>query len=131
MDVKETSSSETSLEKRYAELARKTAEAIAAEGPPPTSASNNTERVLTIQPSLPSLPRYAPTRPPRRQAHERICRMFFPTSGHMGFDTVKHSDELPPLDIIRQMILYETRLRLCDSIQEIMDEYHMDEAAVT
>jgi hypothetical protein len=34
--------------------------------------------------------------------------MFFPTSGHIGFDTVK----------------------LSDSIQELMDEYHTDENAV-
>jgi hypothetical protein len=57
--------------------------------------------------------------------------MFFPTSGHMGFDTVKLSEELPPIEIVREMILYETRLRLSNSIQEIMDEYYTDESAVT
>jgi hypothetical protein len=57
--------------------------------------------------------------------------MFFPTSGHMGFDTIKSSDELPPIEIVREMILYETRLRLSDSIQDIMDENHTDECAVT
>jgi len=32
---------------------------------------------------------------------------------------------------VREMILYETRLRLSDSVQELMDEYHNDESAVT
>jgi hypothetical protein len=49
----------------------------------------------------------------------------------MGFDTIKFSEELPPIEIVREMILYETRLRLSDSIQQIMDEYHTDESAVT
>jgi len=56
--------------------------------------------------------------------------MFFPTSGHMGFDKVKLSDEYPSIDIVRKMIAYETRLRLCNSIQELMDEYYTDENAV-
>lgn len=125
MDVNKTSSID-SLEKRYAELAAKTAAAIAAEGSPSTA--NNKS---SIQRSLPQLPRYQP--PPPSPPSERYmeCRMFFPTSGHMGFDTVKLSEELPSIEIVREMILYETRLRLSDSIQEIMDEYHTDEAAVT
>jgi hypothetical protein len=49
----------------------------------------------------------------------------------MGFDTVKLSDEFPSIEIVREMIVYETRLRLSDSIQELMDEYHTDENAVT
>lgn len=57
--------------------------------------------------------------------------MFFPTSGHQGFDLLKVSDEVPPVETIRAMILYETQLRLSDSIQEIMDDYHDDEAAVS
>jgi hypothetical protein len=132
MDVKTTSSTAL-LEARYNELARKTAAAIAVEGPP--SANNNES---SVKPTLPRLPRYEPPPPspppPRRQIQDwgnMVCRMFFPTSGHMGFDTVKLSDELPPIEIVREMILYETRLRLSDSIQQIMDEYHTDEGAVT
>jgi len=130
MDVNKTSST-NSLEKRYAELAKKTAAAIAAEGPPTTD--NNRS---SVQLSLPQLPRYQPPPPPppppsREQMSRMVCRMFFPTSGHMGFDTVKLSEELPPIEIVREMILYETRLRLSDSIQEIMDEYYTDESAVT
>ncbi|CAF3529207.1 unnamed protein product, partial [Rotaria sp. Silwood2] len=113
MDVEETPATD-SLGKRYAELAAKTAAAIAAEGPPP--AFNNG---LSIQPTLAPLPRYHPPRPkiPRRYLE---CRMLFPTSGHKGFDTIKLSDEIPPIEIVHEMILYETRLRLSDSIQELM-----------
>ncbi|CAF4539517.1 unnamed protein product, partial [Rotaria sp. Silwood2] len=112
-------------------LAKKTAAAIVREGPPPTV--NNGP---SIQPALPQLPRYRPPPPPpspprRTYDDEMECRMFFPTSGHMGFDTVKSSQELPPIEIIREMILYETRLRLSASIQKIMDEYHTDGCAVT
>ncbi|CAF3213464.1 unnamed protein product [Rotaria sp. Silwood2] len=57
--------------------------------------------------------------------------MFFPTSGHVGFHTIKLSDELPPIEALREIIIYETRLRLSDSIQELMDLYHTDENAVT
>ncbi|CAF3393471.1 unnamed protein product [Rotaria socialis] len=127
MDVSKTSTSE-SVEKHYAEIARKTAAAIRAEGTPPIV--NNG---LSIPQSLPELPRYQPPRPrsPPQERERMMCRMFFPTSGHMGFDTVKLSDELPPIETVREMILYETRLRLSDSIQKLMDEYHTDEAAVT
>ncbi len=129
MDVKKTSSTK-SLEKHYAELAEKTSAAIASEGPPPTV--NNGP---TVQRSLPKLPRYQPPppSPPREQymGGYMECRMFFPTSGNMGFDTIKYSHDLPPIEIVREMILYETRLRLSDSIQDIMDENHTDECAVT
>lgn len=57
--------------------------------------------------------------------------MFFPTSGHIGFDLIQQSTEYPPLEIVQQMIIYETHLRLSKSIQQIMDEYRDDEAAVT
>lgn len=128
-NTKSSSSSSTdTLEKRYEEIARKTAAAIAVEGP---AASNKNGSV--VKPSLPQLPRYEPPPPPPRVTFtgmSMICRMFFPTSGHMGFDTVKISEEFPPLEIVREMILYETRLRLSDSIQELMDEYHTDESAV-
>ena len=117
--------SSSTLEERYAEIARKTAEAIQAEGPPAAGPK--------IQPVLQDLPRYEPPIPrkPDRERFDQICRMFFPTSGHMGFGLVQTSEELPPLEIVQQMILYETRLRLSDSIQGIMDEYHTDEADVT
>jgi hypothetical protein len=122
-------SSTKSLEKRYAELAKKTAAAIAAEESPSTGNKSSSVKL-----SLPQLPRYQPPPPSRPDLLDMMqmeCRMFFPTSGHMGFDTIKLSDELPPIEIVREMILYETRLRLSDSIQEIMDEYHMDSNAVT
>ncbi|CAF3558473.1 unnamed protein product [Rotaria sordida] len=126
MDVNKTSSTD-SLEKLYAEIAQKTAAAITAEGRP-LSGNNG----LSIQRSLPQLPRYQPPPPPSPPMERyMVCRMFFPTSGHMGFDTIKLSDELPPIEIVREMILYETYLRLSDSIQKIMDEYHTDECAVT
>ena len=127
MDVDKTSSDD-STEKLYAEIAEKTKAAIQAESPPLEEGKQ-----VPIQPTLPSLPRYEPPAPPRPMPDRRemLCRMFFPTSGHQGFDTLKLSDEYPPLDIVRQMILYETRLRLCDSIQELMDEYHHSEQAVT
>lgn len=145
MDVDPTSSTKQ-LEKHYAELAEKTSAAIASEPTPsagtaseptpsagtaseptPSTANNGP----TIQQTLPTLPRYQPPRPLRPSYNDTICRMFFPTSGHLGFDTVKTSDEYPPIEIVREMILYETRLRLSDSIQDIMDQYHTDEASVT
>ncbi len=124
MDVDKTSTDD-SVERRYAEIAKKTAAAIAVEGSP--SVANNEN---AIQLTLPELPRYQPPLPvrPRRA---RACRMFFPTSGHMGFDKVKLSDEYPSIDVLHKMIAYETRLRLCNSIQELMDEYYTDEEAVT
>lgn len=129
MSVDKTPSS-ASLEERYAEIAKKTTDAIAAEGPPKAD-----EKVTPVQPKLPELPRYHPPPPPRPPSPSdrrfMVCRMFFPTSGHRGFDTVKSSEELPPLEIVREMIVYETRLRLSNSIQKIMDEYHTDECAVT
>jgi hypothetical protein len=124
MDVNKTSPDE-SIEKRYAEIAKKTAAAIAAEESPSVV---NIE--TAIHSSLPQLPRYQPP-PPSPPRIPRMCRMFFPTSGHMGFDKVKLSDEYPSIDIVREMIAYETRLRLSNSIQELMDEYYRDENAVT
>ena len=41
------------------------------------------------------------------------------------------SDELPPLDIVRQMIQYETRLRLSEAIQDLFDLYQGDDRAIT
>jgi hypothetical protein len=125
MDVDKTSADD-SVEKRYAEIAKKTAAAIAAEGSPPVVNHEN-----AIQFTLPQLPRYQPPLPTRPRQTRRVCRMFFPTSGHMGFDKVKLSDEYPSIDVLHKMIAYETHLRLCNSIQELMDEYHTDEDAVT
>lgn len=75
----------------------------------------------------------APPQPTRGKPKvaRAMCRMFFPSSGRMGFGKVKDSIELPPLETLRHMITYETRLRLSDSIQELMDVYHTDEESVT
>lgn len=120
-------STEEDIKQKYAEIARKTADAIAAEG-----------STITISQTIPQLPRYTPPAPSQA---ERLrfyndfsnfeCRMFFPTSGHIGFETIKTSNELPSIEIVRDMILYETRLRLSDSIQNLMDEYYTDSNAVT
>jgi hypothetical protein len=40
-------------------------------------------------------------------------------------------DDLPPLDIVRQMIKYETSLRLSDPVQQLFDLYHKDDNAIT
>jgi hypothetical protein len=125
MDVNKTSRYHC-VEKLYAEIAKKTAAAIAAEGPPLVANNSN-----AIQSSLPQLPRFQP--PPPIIIPELLydIRMFFPGSGRMGFDKVKLSDEFPPIEIVREMITYETRLRLSNSIQELMDEYYADGNAVT
>jgi hypothetical protein len=41
------------------------------------------------------------------------------------------NDGLPPLDIVRQMIKYETSLRLSDPVQQLFDLYHTDDNAIT
>ncbi len=41
------------------------------------------------------------------------------------------SDELPPLEIVRKMIKYETSLRLSEPIQQLFDLYHTDDNAIT
>lgn len=41
------------------------------------------------------------------------------------------NDGFPPLEVLRQMIEYETHLRLSDSIQELFDLYRQDDKAVT
>ncbi|CAF1057994.1 unnamed protein product [Rotaria sordida] len=41
------------------------------------------------------------------------------------------SDDLPPLDIVRKMIKYETFLRLSDPIQQLFELYHKDDNAIT
>ena len=56
--------------------------------------------------------------------------MFHPNSGRMGFEPIKMADELPLIETIRDMITYETRLRLSEPIQQLIDMYHEDETAV-
>ncbi|CAM2712197.1 unnamed protein product [Rotaria socialis] len=104
--------------------------AIHAEQSPPVG-DNKSAKQYPLPPQLP----YS-NRRPSSDAHIRMptkvrCRMLFPSSGHTGFDTIKISSEMPPLETVREMILYETRLRLSDPIQELMDLYHMDEDSVT
>jgi hypothetical protein len=41
------------------------------------------------------------------------------------------NDDLPSLEIVRQMITYETHLRLSDSVQNLLDLYHEDDNAIT
>ena len=59
------------------------------------------------------------------------CLMFFPTSGHMGFEIIKTSAELPPVDVVRQMVAYDVQLRLSEPVQNLIDKYHDDEAVIT
>lgn len=41
------------------------------------------------------------------------------------------SDDLPPLEVVRAMIKYETELRLSKPIQDLFDLYHTDDNSVT
>lgn len=41
------------------------------------------------------------------------------------------SDDLPPLDVLRQMIQYETSLRLSEPVQELFDLHRKDDNAIT
>ncbi|UJR12545.1 hypothetical protein I4U23_016721 [Adineta vaga] len=99
-------------------IADKTAAAIATSN----DSSQSEERKLPNKPKV--------DRPPIDRMGGS-CRMFFPTSGHMGFELIKTSDEYPPIEILRDMIAYETRIRLSEPLQELMDEYYQDEDAVT
>jgi len=118
---------------RDTEIAEATSAAIAANGSPPVI--NNT---LAAKDSTNGLFKYQrPSNRPRSTRSQRPgdmehrCLMLFPTSGHMGFDIIKMSNELPPIEIIREMIAYEIRLRLSKPIQELMELYHADESALT
>ncbi len=53
--------------------------------------------------------------------------LFFPSSKKQQI----LNDGLPPLDIVRQMIKYETSLRLSDPVQQLFDLYHTDDNAIT
>ena len=115
----------------YTVVADKTAEALAAHGQPSSVANNGS---ITPNGPTPLSQQQPPSKPQstRRKDYSRgKCRMFFPSSGHMGFEIVKTSDELPSIETIRKMISYETSIRLSEPIQELMDMYHTDEAAVT
>lgn len=46
-------------------------------------------------------------------------------------EVVTLNDGFPPLEVLRQMIEYETHLRLSDSIQELFDLHRQDDKAVT
>ena len=118
------------MQQSDAEITKKTTEAIAAEGSPPIA--NNKRPTQAPVPQKVQQPRS------RRSDHgdpgdtsRRMCRMFFPSSGRMGFDMITESDELPPIEMVRDMIAYETRLRLSQPIQELMDFYNADEDSVT
>ena len=102
------------------DVTEKTQAAIAAEVAPPSSNKADKKNLLD---------RVFKRRRPRSSRGN--CRMFFPSSGRMGFDQVKTSDELPPVEILRDMIRYETRLRLSEPIQDLMDVYCADEESVT
>ena len=41
------------------------------------------------------------------------------------------SDALPPLETVRDMIQYETRLRLSEPVQDLFDLYQGDDRAIT
>ncbi|CAF4497224.1 unnamed protein product [Rotaria magnacalcarata] len=56
--------------------------------------------------------------------------MFFPTSGRMGFDIIKTSNEFPPIETVCEIITYETSIRLSEPIQELMNFYYNDEASL-
>ena len=115
----------------HAVIAEKTTKAIATQVKPIISTKNGASASNGTKPADQKKP--PPDRKPidSRDFSERRCLMFFPTSGHMGFEIVKTSDELPPVEAIREMIAYETRLRLSEPVQDLIDTYHTDEAAVT
>ncbi|CAF1575960.1 unnamed protein product [Rotaria sp. Silwood1] len=114
-------------QQREAIIIQKTTAAIAAEGLPLMADSRSSAQPM---PSPPLSQQPPPTKPRTRRSR-RMCRMFFPSSGRMGFDKVKISDELPPIETLHNMIMFETRLRLSEPIQELMDLYHTDEDSVT
>ena len=114
----------------YAVIADKTAAAIATQRQPLSVAKNGS---LTPNGPPPSNQQQPPPEDYLRHGRDYSrarALMLFPTSGHMGFDIIKMSDELPPIETIREMIAYETCIRLCEPIQELIDIYHTDEAAV-
>ncbi|CAF5081829.1 unnamed protein product, partial [Rotaria magnacalcarata] len=113
-----------------ANIEQKTAEAIAANEKTPTASEKNDKKNRSVV-SPPKRQGRSNRRPPSSGDgfSQSRCLMFFPTSGRMGFEKVRVSDELPPIETLREMIAYETNIRLSEPIQELMDVYHTDEAA--
>ncbi|CAF1489863.1 unnamed protein product [Rotaria magnacalcarata] len=114
-----------------ANIEQKTAEAIAANEKTPTASEKNDKKNRSVV-SPPKRQGRSNRRPPSSGDgfSQSRCLMFFPTSGRMGFEKVRVSDELPPIETLREMIAYETNIRLSEPIQELMDVYHTDEAAL-
>lgn len=119
---------QNAVNQTQATLEQKTAEAIAANGQSATADGKKDKRKDSKS------KKEDKPRKPRRDfpdnSSQYRCLMFFPTSGHIGFDTIKTSDEFPPIETIREMVTYETKIRLSKPIQELMDYYHTDEAAL-
>lgn len=113
--------SPTPDDQHQSELVKQIMEAI--NGGQTTSDTNNN----TLKENQISTVQY----PPDLSSSAAICRVFLPSSGRRGFDTVKTSSELPPVEIVREMINYETNLRLSPPIQEILDQYRLDEKSLT
>ncbi|CAF0815690.1 unnamed protein product [Adineta steineri] len=122
-------------EQDYNKIAEQTTAVLTAQGQPLSVASNG----LTVANSTALPPssnqKQPPPKPPKSNRPTDYsrgrCMMFFPTSGHMGFETIKTSSESPTIETIREMIAYETGIRLSESIQQLMDVYYKDEGAIT
>ncbi|CAM4917617.1 unnamed protein product [Rotaria socialis] len=114
-----------------ANIEQQTAEAIAANEKTPTASEKSDKKKRSVV-SPPKRQDPSNRRPPGSEDgfSRSRCLMFFPTSGRMGFGKVTISDELPPIETLREMIAYETNIRLSEPIQELMDVYHTDEAAL-
>ncbi|CAF3756160.1 unnamed protein product [Rotaria sp. Silwood1] len=112
-------------------IEQQTAEAIAANNKSPSAIKKQIQSIRSLfsRPKREDKSRKSSHDPSDDILRSR-CMMFFPTSGRMGFDKVEVSDELPPIEILREMITYETSIRLSEPIQELMDIYHKDEAAL-
>jgi hypothetical protein len=112
----------------YNKIAEQTTAAITAQGQPSVA----TRSTALPSPSNQQQPPPPEPRVSRPKDYSRAqCKMFFPTSGHMGFEIIKTTDESPTVETIREMIIYETRLRLSEPIQDLMDVYYKDEGAAT
>ncbi len=129
---------------KYAIIKEQTAAAITAQGNASGMVSdkysssnsvlptNQQQRGLT-PPSASIQQQPQPSKRPSRRRNgysSGMFLMFHPSSGRMGFEPIKMADELPPIETIRDMITYETRLRLSEPIQLLIDMYHEDETAM-
>jgi len=121
----------------YDKIAQETAAAIATQDQLLPMVKNESSTSNPPPPANKQQPPPKPKKKPRRRNKddadllEYRCLMFFPTSGHMGFEAIKTSMELPSVEVIRDMIAYEICIRLCEPIQDLIDVYHKDEAAIT